>query len=102
MACIAMCLAVFVVSFMFTFGSGTSEEPDISNFSGIVETAHAQSVTPDDRPAMFDDIPVASISAPSLLQVGPIETYTDYLLAVSIIGFIFTLLIMNWLSRLRA
>lgn len=102
MACIAMCLTIFVVSFLYSFAFGGGEQSGVSDFAGILETAHAKSANVGNHPAMFDNIPVASISAPSILKVGPIQTYTDYLLVSSIIGFIVTLMLMNWLSRLRA
>lgn len=101
MACIAMTLAIFVVSFMYSLVTNGSEEAT-GGFAGILETAHAKSANDTGRPAMFDNIPVASISTPSILKVGPIESYPDYLLITSIIGFVCMLLLMNWLSRLRA
>lgn len=101
MACIAMCLTLFVVSFMYSLVTSGAEEAG-SGFAGILETAHAKGSSGSNHPAMFDNIPVASISAPSILKVGPIDTYPDYLLITSIIGFICMLLLMNWLSRLRA
>jgi hypothetical protein len=102
MACIAMCLTIFIVSFMYSLVTGGAEEAGGSGFAGILETAHAKGGSDSSHPAMFDNIPVASISAPSILKVGPIETYPDYLLITSIVGFICMLLLMNWLSRLRA
>src|SRR5690606_5590322 len=103
MACFSLFLAIFVVSFAYSFQSGAINEPDISHHSGIIETAHAKSSDLAGKPAIFADTPIASISAPSVLTIGPIQTtYTDYLLALSIIGLVITLLLMNWLSRLRA
>lgn len=102
MAVIAMCLALFIVTFIHSFNNGSADEKDFTELSGIIDTAHAKAIGLDDKPAMFDGIPVASISASTVLKIGPIQTYTDYLLAISILGFVFTLLIMNWLSRLRA
>lgn len=102
MACVAMCLAIFVVSFMYSFGTGTTGDADYADFTGIIETAHAKSTDLGGKSSVLDGIQVASISAPSILTVGPIQSYTDYLLATSIIGFVITLLLMNWLSRLRA
>jgi hypothetical protein len=101
MAVFAMCLALFMVTFIHSFTTGAESE-DFTELTGIIDTAHATGAVFTDQPAMFDGIPVASISAPTVLKMGPIQTYTDYLLAVSILGFVFILLIMNWLSRLRA
>jgi hypothetical protein len=102
MAFFSFFLAVFVVSFIYSFDTGTISEPDFSRYSGIVETAQVMSHDSVDRISIFADSAVASISAPSLLTIGPIQTtYTDYMLALSIIGVVITLLLMNWLSRLR-
>ena len=70
--------------------------------TGIIDTAYVDELNIDAEPTLYDGMPVASISAPTIFRMGPIQTYTDYLLALSILGFVFTLLIMNWLSRIRA
>lgn len=101
MACLAMCLAIFVVSFIYTFVAGT-DDSDYYEFAGVIDIAVAKSAVSGERPAMFDHIPVASISSPSLLKASPIVSYSNSILAASIVGFVFMLLLMNWLSRLRA
>jgi hypothetical protein len=100
MATFALFMAVFLVTFISSLTSGSEISTDFN--TGIIDTAHANELNIDADPTMFDGMPVASISAPTILRMGPIQTYTDYLLALSILGFVFTLLIMNWLSRIRA
>jgi hypothetical protein len=102
MATFALFMALFIATFINSLTNGSATSTDFTDLTGIIDTAHADAMTVDGKPAMFDGIPVASISAPTILRMGPIQTYTDYLLALSILGFVFTLLIMNWLSRLRA
>ncbi len=102
MATFALFMAIFIVTFINSLTGGSEISTDFNQMTGISDTAHIDELNIDSNPPMFDGMPVASISAPTILRMGPIQTYTDYLLALSILGFIFTLLIMNWLSRLRA
>jgi hypothetical protein len=102
MATFALFMAVFLVTFVTSLTSSSEVSTDFNNMIGIIDTAHANELNIDADPTMFDGMPVASISAPTVLKMGPIQSYTDYLLALSILGFVFTLLIMNWLSRTRA
>ncbi len=102
MATFALFMALFIVTFVNSLTSDSEVSTDFNQMTGIIDTAHADKLNIDSNPTMFDGMPVASISAPTILRMGPIQTYTDYLLALSILGFVFTLLIMNWLSRLRA
>ncbi|MEX1030589.1 MAG: zf-HC2 domain-containing protein [Paenibacillaceae bacterium] len=102
MATFALFMAVFLVTFISSLTGGSDLSTDFNDMTGIIDTAHADELNIDADPTMFDGMPVASISAPTILRMGPIQTYTDYLLALSILGFVFTLLIMNWLSRIRA
>jgi hypothetical protein len=102
MATFAFFMAIFIVTFINSLTGGSELSTDFNEMTGIIDTAHADELNIDANPTVFDGMPVASISAPTILSMGPIQTYTDYLLALSIIGFVITLLIMNWLSRLRA
>jgi hypothetical protein len=102
MATLALFMTVFLVTFITSLTSSSDVSTDFNSMIGIIDTAHANELNIDADPTMFDGMPVASISAPSILRMGPIQSYTDYLLALSILGFVFTLLIMNWLSRIRA
>jgi len=98
----AMCLALFAGSFIHSFLDDPLSSDDFAELTGIIETAPAMGDLASGKMSMFEGIPVASLSAPTVIRMGPIQTYADYLMAVSLLGFIFMLLIMNWLSRLRA
>lgn len=102
MATFALFMALFIVTFINSLTGGSDISTDFYEMTGIIDTAHADELDIEGNPTMFDGMPVASISSPTILRMGPIQTYTDYLLALSILGFVITLLIMNWLSRLRA
>jgi len=102
MATFSLFMALFIVTFINSLTAGPDINTDFNQLTGIIDTAHANELNVNRNPTMFDGMPVASISAPTIVRMGPIQTYTDYLLALSILGFVFTLLIMNWLSRLRA
>lgn len=101
MATFALFMALFIVAFINSLISGHEISTDFNEMTGIIDTAHADEFNIDGNPTMSDGMPVASISAPAILRMGPIQTYSDYLLVLSILGFVITLLIMNWLSRLR-
>ncbi|MCR8642269.1 zf-HC2 domain-containing protein [Paenibacillus sp. N1-5-1-14] len=49
---------------------------------------------------------VANVSSsfvePVRFQVGPIDSYPDYLLVLSLLGFISMILIMNWFTRMKS
>lgn len=98
---IAFCLALFTISFIY---SVIYQEPAVPNFDGIVPVAVAMADTSqklDYSNKMLQGIPVASISDPFTLQIGPIKTYPDYLIVVSLLGIMAALLIMNWFSRIK-
>lgn len=52
--------------------------------------------------SVLEGMPVASISDPLVLRVGPAESGPNYWMVLSLLGIVVTLLIMNWLSRIRA
>jgi len=108
-AIIALCLAVFVVSFLFNLvypsqSILTAEEASPYGFNTIASAAGkaAGIETVADKEA-FSLTAVASTSA---LIVDPIKlSYIhtpNYWLALSLLGLISALLTMNWLSRTRS
>lgn len=50
----------------------------------------------------IEGIPVASIGDPLVLGLSVIDSYPNYLFALSMLGVICALLTMNWLARIRA
>ncbi len=104
-ALIVCCITLFVFSFLY---SVTHDRPVPKQVSIITDTsifglqspqlASQSSLSLDDSRMSSA---VASISEPFMYKIGPIHTYPDYLLALSLLGLTCTLLIMNWLSRTR-
>jgi len=111
MLCIAFCLALFIGSFIYAiFGSTPSaasalqdeslytiqtpqklvaSDKAVSTPSGYVQAKTISSV----KQTFIDPIP---------FQMGPIHSYSNFLLIISILGFIGTMFVMNWVSRVKA
>ena len=100
LAALAACLAVFTATLIYAFTNDGTMTSAPADYTGIVDTVHHTGELAGNR-LVFDGIQVASISAPTVLRMGPLQTYTDFLLALSILGVVSMLLIMNWISRLR-
>jgi anti-sigma factor RsiW len=114
-AMIAFCLALFIFSFVYTISHHQNSEtvaatPDSSVFGRIgdpvvVAGAGTSPGIQDSMNVRTMPSAVASLKGfnePFMYQVGPIHTYKDYMLFLSLIGLTCTLLIMNWLSRTRS
>ncbi|HEY0827039.1 MAG TPA: zf-HC2 domain-containing protein [Bacilli bacterium] len=102
---IASCLALFMIGFIYSILSEDSLSLKGDNLSGLFPAASALGDGNIDSPnnsGTFKFVPVASISDPFFLKVNPIQSFPDYLLAISLLGLFCALLIMNWLSRIRA
>ncbi|MCM3627472.1 zf-HC2 domain-containing protein [Paenibacillus glycanilyticus] len=96
---LSACLAVFVCSFIFFINGndkGTSEET-MAQITGLMDTANASGS--DFVVSAEFEVPVASVSDPFVLQVVP--TFPQYWVALSMLGIVMSLLILNWLSRTR-
>ncbi|MDQ8735436.1 hypothetical protein [Paenibacillus sp. LHD-38] len=97
---VAACMAMFASAFfVFVFDNhGGSSQAEIAEISGLMDTANASGdglVTT----GFYAEVPVASISDPFVLKVMP--AFPQYYVALSLLGMIMTLLILNWLSRTR-
>ncbi|WP_243767087.1 anti-sigma factor family protein [Paenibacillus agricola] len=110
-AVIAFCLALFIVSFVYSInyqqtGDIVAISPDSSSVIGrmsdpvVVAGSKAESMNVRTMPSAVASL--KGFSEPFMYQVGPIHTYKDYLLFLSLLGLTCTLLIMNWLSRTRS
>ncbi|MBB6674125.1 anti-sigma factor family protein [Cohnella nanjingensis] len=89
-------LAVFGCGFLYTLYDRSSGEG--AAMTGVMETANA--LTDRSGSQLFVDVPVASLSDPIVLHVSPVMP--EYWIALSLLGVIMTLLILNWFSRVRA
>jgi predicted anti-sigma-YlaC factor YlaD len=104
-AIIAFCLALFMISFVHTLMNGEKvAESEASNNYGINQAAKA-TINPANSLNVHSMSRTTLASAgPAIIdpvKIGPIRTVPDYLLSLSILGLISTLLIMNWLSRTK-
>ena len=99
---IACCLAMFSIAlFVFIFDYKEDTKSTIAaNISGIVDIASAESVNLVSSNIYKGQIPVASISDPIVMQVVP--TFPQYYVALSLLGIIMTILVLNWFTRTRS
>jgi len=89
-------LAVFGCAFLYTAWNRLSGGD--SHAVGVMETANAFSIG-DGVSAQTVVVPVASLSDPIVLHVSP--SMPEYWVALSLLGMIMMLLILNWFSRVR-
>ncbi|GBG12015.1 hypothetical protein PAT3040_06875 [Paenibacillus agaridevorans] len=98
---IAACMAMFAVAF-FVFVFDYRDAPtqaQMQAMTGLIDTAKASGDDVFGATGFYAEVPVASISDPFVLQVVP--TFPQYYVALSLLGLVMALLIMNWLSRTR-
>lgn len=96
-------LALMCLSLYFAVSTVPNEETVA--FSPILPVASAASTEGGlqlTSGAVLEGVPVASISDPLMLTFGPVETDPNYWMVLSLLGIVTTLLVMNWLSRIRA
>lgn len=99
---IAGCLAVFGSAFVYQL---IVPDDSASGFpsSGVISVnALGSSDTAEFSFAGIEGVPVASIGDPIVLGLPVVDSYPDYLFALSLLGMICALLTLNWLSRLRS
>lgn len=89
-AVLAGLLALFAVGFLYT----------VMDRSNASEAGGALSSASHKVGGLYLDVPVASLSDPVLLHVSP--GMPQYWVALSMLGMIMTLLILNWFSRVRS
>ncbi|WP_219836550.1 anti-sigma factor [Paenibacillus sp. R14(2021)] len=96
----AFCLAMFVVGLFYLLTStNDSSSVEVAKLTGLIETANAASDNSVISADFYADVPVASISDPIVLNIVP--AVPQYYVALSVLGIIMTLLILNWFSRTR-
>jgi hypothetical protein len=87
---LAALLAIFVCGFLYTV-FGRASDSTASTFASSNQFGDSVSI---------GDIPVASLSDPIMHNLSP--AMPEYWVALSMLGMIMTLLILNWLSRVRS
>ncbi|REK77238.1 anti-sigma factor family protein [Paenibacillus paeoniae] len=98
---IAGCMAMFACAF-FVFVFDYREAPtgaEVQKMTGLIEAANASTDNAFLTAGFYAEVPVASISDPIVLKVVP--TFPQYYVALSLLGLVMALLILNWLSRTR-
>jgi len=106
-AVIAFCLALFIFSFLFAVVyNGEPQSTIASADNSIFDMEAPQALKSNTTESMNGHKMVDAVASlnPSFMEplrfhVGPIHSYPHYLLVISILGLICTMLIMNWLSR---
>lgn len=103
---IAFFLSLFMLGFVYSIMYEPEPETMYYTFEGgvmpiasaIGNTGAKDSITG----ATLQGVPMASLSDPFLLSVSSIQSHPDYIVVLSLIGIVCTLLIMNWLTRVRS
>ncbi|MBD0380572.1 anti-sigma factor family protein [Paenibacillus sedimenti] len=109
-AVIAFCLALFIFSFLFAIVyDGGPQTPIAAADNSLFDLEAPQALKSSQTESMNGHKMVDAVASlnpsfmePLRFQVGPIHSYPHYLLVISILGLISTMLIMNWLSRTKA
>ncbi|MCR2802998.1 zf-HC2 domain-containing protein [Paenibacillus soyae] len=99
---IAACMAMFACAF-FVFVFDYKDAPageDMQQWTGLMEAANASGDGEVMTGGFYAEVPVASISDPFVLKVVP--AFPQYYVALSLLGLVTALLILNWLSRTRS
>ncbi|WP_442601088.1 anti-sigma factor family protein [Paenibacillus sp. KN14-4R] len=106
---ISFCILLFLGSFLFAM---------VYDIAGVRAASEENSIYSIQAPQALDveggykaiskkamNTAVANVSSsfvePVRFQVGPIESYPDYLLVLSLLGFISMILILNWFMRIK-
>jgi hypothetical protein len=103
---IAVCLCIFVISFLYSLVNEpeTQSAADGPSPYGFHPAASASGGASDDtlNIRLMNRTAVASAAAIIRpVKLGPIHTSADYFLALSLLGMVCALLIMNWFSRTK-
>lgn len=97
-------LTLMMISMYITLANQTSDETH--TLKAVMPIATAGSTdsysSMNTGTTVLEGMPVASISDPILFTVDNVKSDPNYWLALSMLGIVSTLLIMNWLSRIRA
>ncbi|WP_058303849.1 anti-sigma factor family protein [Gorillibacterium timonense] len=106
-AVIALCLALFSVSFYYSLSHPPrAEQAAPAEHSALFGFHQTASYSPDDRTDVDTLSKSAVASSNSFFiepaKLGPIREAPNYWLAVSLMGLMSTLLTMNWFARTKA
>ena len=103
---LSFCMAMFTVSLVHSLFNRTKGDlpARTEEFTGLMPVANAVANSGSSSSVFesLEGVPVASISDPLILRIGHVPSSPDYFLVLSILGIIFTVLIMNWFARIKA
>lgn len=102
-AFIALCIAVFVFSFLYSLVVRDTTDPLAveHNKFGFHQAVNASdNYSADMSLNIGDSFPSQVLIEP--LKLGPIQSIPDYLVVLSFLGITAALLILNWWSRMKA
>jgi hypothetical protein len=109
-AIISLCLAMFIFSLLFLLSSGgqTAGDQPVPKENTIYGFHQAASISDSGSDQPMDVRSMTKVATASTqmnlmepLMLDPIHSYPDYLLVLSILGLIATMLILNWFSRIN-
>lgn len=101
-AIIACCMALFVCGFLYNLITPDNARTDEITAGVITVGALGEEEGSEFAIQGLGGVEVASIGEPIVLSMPTVDTYPDYMLALSFLGFIFALLTLNWFARLRS
>jgi hypothetical protein len=101
-ALIACFLALFVCGFLYNL-IVPEHTPSDRTTAGVIAVS-ALGGDEDSGYALdgLGGIEVASIGDPVILSMPTVDSYPDYMLVLSLLGFVCSLLTLNWFARLRS
>ncbi|MFD0680903.1 MULTISPECIES: anti-sigma factor family protein [unclassified Paenibacillus] len=109
-AAIAFCLALFIFSFIYSITHQPTAGEVAANTNSsvfgrigdpvVIASSKTESMNVHTMPSAVASL--KGFNEPFMYQVGPIHTYQDYMLFLSLLGLTSTLLVLNWLSRTRS
>lgn len=95
---VASCMAMFATALLVLIFNHYRTTAETTQMTGLIEPVNA-SEGGGFATSYYADVPVASISDPLVLEVVP--AYPQYWIALSILGLIMAMLMLNWLARTR-
>jgi len=96
-ALFAFFFGMFWFAFAYSLLAPRGPEPTPAEYAAILEVATASPETPDSASASF--ALVSAVLDPAKIRTGPVDVSTNYLLALSIWGIVFTLLVFHWFGK---
>jgi hypothetical protein len=101
-AIIACCMALFVCGFLYNLVTPGNAGADMTTAGVITVGALGAEEGSEFAIEGLGGVEVASIGEPVVLAMPTVDSYPDFMLVLSFLGFIFALLTLNWFARIRS